>query len=184
MGKRCLPPPLFRPRYSSYTNFTRADGNQGRKPWRVEPIITWSILTYHVKRARLLSGQMFGYTSTGKRSKINLIILDLPNVYFFNAACSMCIQNLRGMIVNNSFNVNETDVKVHSLKELTDFNEPMVAVSSSLRQAKVCKFLRQLPTCSRFKCLFLVALLFCYFRLKENSSIQGFLREINSTKTS
>jgi len=51
-------------------------------------------------------------------------------------ACSMCVQNLRGMIVNNSYNVNETDVKVHSLKELTDFNEPMVAVSSSLRQAK------------------------------------------------
>jgi len=48
----------------------------------------------------------------------------------------MCVQNLRGMIVNNSYNVNETDVKVHSLKELTDFNEPMVAVSSSLRQAK------------------------------------------------
>ena len=52
----------------------------------------------------------------------------------------MCIQNLRGMIANNSYNVNETDVKVQSLKELTDFNEPMVAVSSSLRQAKVCKF--------------------------------------------
>lgn len=96
----------------------------------------------------------------------------------------MCVQNLRGMIVNNSYNVNETDVKVHSLKELTDFNEPMVAVSSSLRQAKVCKFLRQLPTFPHFKCLFLVALLFCYFRLKENSSIQGFLQEINSTKAS
>jgi len=40
------------------------------------------------------------------------------------------------MIVNNSHYVNETDVKVHSLKQLTDFNEPMVAVSSSLRQAK------------------------------------------------
>ena len=52
----------------------------------------------------------------------------------------MCIQNLRGMIANNSYNVNETDVKVQSLKELTDFNEPMVAVLSSLRQAKVCKF--------------------------------------------
>jgi len=61
---------------------------------------------------------------------------------FFYTACSMCVQNLRGMIVNNSHYVNETDVKVHSLKQLTDFNEPMVAVSSSLRQAKVCKFLR------------------------------------------
>ena len=49
----------------------------------------------------------------------------------------MCIQNLRGMIVNTSYNVNETDANVHSLKELTDFNEPMVAVSSSLGQAKV-----------------------------------------------
>lgn len=65
--------------------------------------------------------------------------LELPNVYFFNTACSMCIQNLRGMIANNSYNVNETDVKIHSLKELTDFNEPMVALSTSLRQAKVCK---------------------------------------------
>ena len=55
----------------------------------------------------------------------------------------MCIQNLRGMIVNSSFNVNETDLKVHLLEELTDFNEPMVAVSSSLRRAKVCKFLCQ-----------------------------------------
>ena len=54
----------------------------------------------------------------------------------------MCVQNLRGMILNNSHHVNETDVKVHSLKQLTDFNEPVVAVSSSLRQAKVCKFLR------------------------------------------
>lgn len=96
----------------------------------------------------------------------------------------MCIQNLRGMIVNNSYNGNETDAKVQRLKELTDFSEPMEAVSSSLRQAKVCKFLRQLPTYPHLKCLFLVALLFCYFRLKENSSIQGFLQEIKSTKTS
>ena len=95
----------------------------------------------------------------------------------------MCIQNLRGMIANNSYNVNETDVKVQSLKELTDFNEPMVAVSSSLRQAKVCKFLRQLPTIPLFNCLVLVALLFCHCRLKENDSIQGFLQEINSIVT-
>ena len=96
----------------------------------------------------------------------------------------MCIQNLREMIANNSYNVNETDVKVHSLKELTDLNEPMVAVSSSLRHAKVCKFLLQLPTIPHFKRVVLVALFFCFFRMKENGSIQGFLQEINSIKTS
>lgn len=105
-------------------------------------------------------------------------------IFFSYTACSMCVQNLRAMIVNNSGHVNETDVKVHSLKQLTDFSEPMVAVSSSLRQAKVCKFLRKLPTFPYFKCLFLVAFFSAVFRLEENSSIQGFLQEINSTKTS
>lgn len=69
--------------------------------------------------------------------------------------------------MNNSYNVNETDVKVHSLKELTDFNEPMVAVSSSLKQAKVCKFLRQLPTIPQFKCMVLVALVLLFQAERE-----------------
>lgn len=56
----------------------------------------------------------------------------------------MCIQNLRREIVNNSYNVNETSIKVMALRDLTDFNEPMVDVSRSLQQAKVGDVLRQL----------------------------------------
>ncbi|KAL9987042.1 hypothetical protein ACROYT_G001277 [Oculina patagonica] len=51
-------------------------------------------------------------------------------------ACSACIQNLRRTIVNTSHNVNETSVKVEGLKELTDYNQPMVEVSSSLQRTK------------------------------------------------
>ena len=67
--------------------------------------------------------------------------------YLLNSlsACSMCIQNLRREIVNNSYNVNETSIKVMALRDLTDFNEPMVDVSHSLQQAKVGDVLRQLP---------------------------------------
>lgn len=88
------------------------------------------------------------------------------------------------MIVNTSYNVNETNVKVQALKELTDFNEPMVDVSSLLRQAKVCDCMPKLNYYSHLKYLLPKKFLLCYFRLKENSSIHGYLREIKSSKTS
>ena len=52
-------------------------------------------------------------------------------------ACSMCIQNLRQSIENNSYVVNETSVEVMQLKDFANFNNPMVDVSRSLQRTKV-----------------------------------------------